>query len=71
MSSNYIRRLTLAQAEVKKETERLNSAVSALILRLVCRTPMQDDEDDALLGAVQSIRKARCALWRAIEELDG
>jgi hypothetical protein len=67
---SYATRLAWVQREVKQERHKLVMRLGELTSMLVCREPMQDDEDDALEGVAQSLRKARYAIDRAIEELE-
>jgi hypothetical protein len=67
VSGQYEYRVRFYQDEVTRQMEALTLRRAALTEKLLFRDPLQDDEDDALQGCAEHLRKARHEIDRAIE----
>jgi hypothetical protein len=69
--SSYEARLTNARYEVRQGMIGLSNRQTILLDALICREPLQDDEDDALMEAWGAIQEATRYINFAIEALEG
>jgi hypothetical protein len=67
--NRYKERLRVARRVVKDDMASLASVLTSLHTQIILRTPLQDDEDDALMQAGYHITKATDELHKAVESL--
>jgi hypothetical protein len=68
---SYESRLRYARDALKQDMIGLSNRQTILLDALICREPLQDDEDDALMAAGIYIRAATKNINFAIEALEG
>jgi hypothetical protein len=69
--SKYEMRLAQARHHMIDSMIGLHNRIGVLNSKLICRVPLQDDEDDALQISLTYIGEATTRINHAIEELEG